>query len=367
MFLNFYLSCMQLVEDFLSSKELFHKGHLVSLFVLNVIVLFVKGKVIYQRKKHADGCTRTSSNSQVVVVYQWKGVLFDGCPTSSSSSLFESTKREQQQQQQKQFSCSCSCSKNSRHGCYSCSLPHSRCSSSFKSNSPSSYCCSSLLETTTRTTTDNSTTTTTTTTIEMEEEKAAAGTAAAAAGTAAAAAGGKREGNNSVSSLRLMLNMNLSEKGMFLPYALRTTNSVENGGGGGGITDYSLKESQSQWKRLWALDNSAVGSCIPSFLKPFLSFNEMMPFSSHHHYRNDGGGGGGGSSNGSNRNSSRSCGGGSTNKDHSGLLSGSSGGGGGIIEPWLNSSPYKNPLLEVLISVLFEGKAFVLGELSVSM
>ena len=43
-----------------------------------------------------------------------------------------------------------------------------------------------------------------------------------------------------------MLNMNLSEKGMFLPYALRTTNSVENGGGGGGgITDYSLKESQS--------------------------------------------------------------------------------------------------------------------------
>ena len=93
----------------------------------------------------------------------------------------------------------------------------------------------------------------------------------------------------------------------------------------------------------------------------------MMPFSSHHHYRNDGGGGGGGSSNGSNRNSSRSCGGSSTNKDHSRLLSGFGGGGSGIIEPWLNSSSYKNPLLEVLISVFFEGKAFVLGELSVSM
>ena len=58
-----------------------------------------KRKSDLSKKKHANGCTCTSLNSQVVVVYQWKGVLFDGCPTFSSSSLFESTKRKQQQQQ----------------------------------------------------------------------------------------------------------------------------------------------------------------------------------------------------------------------------------------------------------------------------
>ena len=169
-----------------------------------------KRKSDLSKKKHVDGCTCTSLNSQVVVVvYQWKGVLFDGCPTSSSSSLYSNRQKES------------SSSSNRSSFLVLVLVPRILVMvvvlvlslilvvpSSSESDPPSSCCCSSLLETTTRTTTDNSTTTTTTTTttitIEMEEEKAAAGTAAAAAGTtaaAAAAAGGRREGNNSVSSL----------------------------------------------------------------------------------------------------------------------------------------------------------------------